>query len=171
MSPPRNLPEKAPPIQQNVTNYTSAPVVIIIVNPPSVAPTPEKEKPQSSASKTRVFLAILASITALGVAYFQYVIGKSPDTPSTPTHSVESHMIAGRVIDEKNNPLARAEITITGRSERCVTEDNGNFTISLNSLPAGRQVRLSISKKGYISSDQSVSPPNENMTIVLSRLR
>lgn len=161
MLPPFDVGERELPIKQDPVNYTINNITIINLQPPS----PRLPAPPPPNNRTQIVLAIIALVSAVLVALIQFKPLEKKENPLPVS-------IAGRVIDEKSNPVSRAEITITGRPERCVSEDNGNFTIDLNPPPADKQVRLLISKAGYDSVDQfALLPPANNLTILMKRRR
>jgi uncharacterized membrane protein len=73
------------------------------------------------------------------------------------------------VIDQRNNlGVAQAAIYVVGRPEQYMTEDNGNFRITLS---AGKStvIRLHVTKSGYRTLDQTVRVPAESLTLPLQR--
>lgn len=81
-------------------------------------------------------------------------------------------VIAGTVVDGKtNDAIGQAILSIAGRTETYVTEDNGNFRIKLHSsLPGDGRVRLHVTKPGYMPYDGAVTPPEEDFIIPLKRM-
>jgi hypothetical protein len=67
--------------------------------------------------------------------------------------------IAGTVVEESTNrAIGQARISIVGRAEASVTEDNGNFRIRLQSdIPKDGLVRLHVVKDGYLPSDETTT--------------
>jgi hypothetical protein len=81
-------------------------------------------------------------------------------------------VIAGTVVDQSSNlGVGQATVSLSGRSETYVTEDNGNFRIEVHSAPSdGQSIRIHVTKNGYHPFDGSVTPPTENFVIPLSKL-
>jgi len=88
-----------------------------------------------------------------------------------PRPTVE-RVIAGTVVDEATNQaVGQAVVSIVGRTETYVTEDNGNFRIELHdALPEDGRVRLHVTKSGYAPYDKTVTPPNESLIVPLKRM-
>ncbi|GEM_PF-3479275 len=68
--------------------------------------------------------------------------------------------IAGTVVDQvTNRGVGQASVTIVGRAETCVTEDNGNFRIKLQGdTPKSGVVRIHVAKRDYIPFDGTTTP-------------
>jgi hypothetical protein len=77
----------------------------------------------------------------------------------SPHDKQTSLTIAGTVVDASTNrAIGQARISIVGRAETSVTEDNGNFRIELHSaLPKDGSVRLHVVKDGYVPSDETTT--------------
>jgi hypothetical protein len=76
--------------------------------------------------------------------------------------TVTTLTIAGTVVEESTNrDIGQARISIVGRPETSVTEDNGNFRIKLTSdVPKDGLVRLHVLKDGYLPSDETTTQTN-----------
>jgi hypothetical protein len=117
---------------------------------------------------TQLIVTIIGSIAAIFVAIIQFQPWKQDSSPEKSNRLPQQ--IAGRVVDQtNNNPIKGAEITVTGRAESAISEDNGNFRISIPNLAQGEIVRISTIKSGYITADRSTSIPAENLIILLKR--
>ncbi len=83
----------------------------------------------------------VALITAGGLIFAAVITGiLNPSwwRSETPSVSKTSLTVAGRVVDERTNlGIGQASISIVGRAETDVTEDNGNFRINLQSRSLG----------------------------------
>jgi len=126
-----------------------------------------KAKPASTIW-LQLAVAVVAALSAVAVAWIQF---RRPSVGGSvaPTQPGERYYIGGRVIDGvRNVPIAHAEISLAGRTEVYVTEDNGNFRIAIDrrTLDSHGAVRLYVSKAGYRLVDMSVSPPVENLIIL-----
>ena len=90
---------------------------------------------------------------------------QGPPVPPKPI----SLVLAGRVIDARTSAgLSHASISLAGRSEGYLTDDNGNFRIRLTAPVSTEGVRLQIKKTGCDPHDQVVRPPVENLMFELS---
>jgi hypothetical protein len=79
-------------------------------------------------------------------------------------------VIAGVVVDQTSNSAIRqATISLSGRTEMYVTDDLGNFRIELRGSALGQSVRMKVSKNGYRTYDEALSPPAENLVIQLQK--
>jgi hypothetical protein len=91
-------------------------------------------------------------------------------TPSAiPPQPDKPLVVAGRVIDsDTGDGVGHARISLSGRSETYVTDDNGNFRIQLGPpIPTGA-VRLLVKKKGCGPLDQVVPRSIDNLVLDLS---
>jgi hypothetical protein len=110
---------------------------------------------------------VLTAIPAAAVviaAWIQY--RPQPKPPVIETNDATA-VIAGTILDENGNGLSGAEITLSGRNESYSSETSGNFRIVLKKKPAEADVRMLVSKKGFITQDRGVTPPVENLIIRL----
>jgi hypothetical protein len=78
--------------------------------------------------------------------------------------------IAGTVVDQSSNrSVGQALISVDGRTETYVTEDNGNFRFDLRGeLPSDGTVRIRVAKTGYLPYDHTTGP-TERLTVVLRK--
>ncbi len=76
-------------------------------------------------------------------------------------------IVAGRVVTEDTNaPVPQAQISVAGRTESYVTEDNGNFSIRLDpGLGADATVRIRVQKRGFEPVDRTISSPATDVII------
>jgi hypothetical protein len=80
-----------------------------------------------------------------------------------------SSIIRGVVIDELNNTIVGARVSIAGNQKTSATTDaNGNFILPAYAS-AGEQVLLRVEKDGYKSASQLHPAGEEPATIVLER--
>jgi|HubBroStandDraft_5_1064220.scaffolds.fasta_scaffold177975_3 hypothetical protein len=125
---------------------------------------------KSYATKTAIIGAAGVVLAAIITAILQPGWWQSnPNLPSKPDLS-SSLVIAGTVVDQKTNQaIGQANLSVVGRSESYVSEDNGNFRIQLHApeLEGGRIIRIHVAKPGYAPYDGTVSPPSENLIIPL----
>jgi Carboxypeptidase regulatory-like domain len=77
-------------------------------------------------------------------------------------------VIAGTVVDSASNrAIPQATVSTSGRTEKYITEDNGNFRLEIRGLSEGERVRIHVTKDGYRPYDEAVSPPSENLIVML----
>lgn len=88
------------------------------------------------------------------------------------TEQFQKPIIAGTVVDGSNNQgIGQATISVVGRSETYVTEDDGNFRFELKGLvPADSTVRIHVLKSGFASYDATTTVPTETLVIQLRRM-
>ena len=110
----------------------------------------------------------LAAATLLGL----FVIGLGLSYYLYPNRAAKSRLaLTGTVVDESSNAaIPGAEISVVGGTETCVSESNGNFRLKLTATaePPG-QVRLRVRKIGYQLLDQSVTPPSDDIILLLKK--
>lgn len=68
--------------------------------------------------------------------------------------------VRGRVVDQQNNPIAKATVVVKGTSTKTATDDNGSFSISAN-----EGERLTIQIMGFRSAEVPVALPLETITL------
>jgi hypothetical protein len=116
-----------------------------------------------------VCITLLACVAAwLVVPEFRRILHLDKPTMEQHNNTVGSSsvagtfVIAGTVVDAStNSTIGQARISIVGRSETSVAEDNGNFRLELYAdLPREGVVRLHVAKDGYLPSDQTTTPTN-----------
>jgi hypothetical protein len=91
---------------------------------------------------------------------------KSP--PPTPHTKPGSNILAGRIVDSSANVgLSHASISLAGRTETNLTDDNGNFRMGL-AAPFPSEVRMQVKKVGCAPLDQVVRPGTEGLTLELN---
>jgi hypothetical protein len=98
--------------------------------------------------------------------------GPSSENGTTGDAVKQPLVVAGRVVDEvSNDPIGQAAVTIAGRPESYITEDNGNFRIELDrSAAISHRVRIQVSKNSYAIWDRSIDVPGENLIVQWRRL-
>jgi hypothetical protein len=90
------------------------------------------------------------------------VLAQSPRTTN-------ASVVAGRVIDSASGAgISHASVSLAGRPESNLTDDNGNFRIRIGApIPAG-ELRLQVKKRGCTLLDQLVQASVENLVLQLS---
>jgi len=82
----------------------------------------------------------------------------------------EGLYVAGTVVDiQTNQPVPQAQITVAGRPESYVSEDNGNFRLDFTPKSSIGHVRIRVAKKGYRTYDASVTPPLNDLIVQLQK--
>jgi hypothetical protein len=117
----------------------------------------------------RIKVALIGAAAIVIAALISTILQPSWWRSSSP--SVESNfVVAGTIVDQSTNrAVGQALISIVGRSETYVTEDNGNFRISLQSvLPRDGIVRIHVSKPGYAPYDGTTTQ-TETLIVPLKR--
>jgi hypothetical protein len=92
-----------------------------------------------------------------------------PMKSTTPPPKLGSNMIAGRVVDSSTSAgVSHASISLAGRTETYLTDDNGNFRIRLSAPFPNEGVRLQVKKGGCAPLDQVVRPAAESLALELN---
>ena len=108
---------------------------------------------------------IIASISA-GAVIIAAIIGAILQPGwwrAESSHETKASLtIGGTVVEASTNrAIGQARISIVGRAETSLTEDNGNFRIELRSdIPKDEIVRLHVVKDGYHPSDETTTQTN-----------
>lgn len=119
---------------------------------------------------TQLIVSAIGAAAAITVAVVQFQPWKQ--NSSTNKSKATQAIIAGRVIDQVTNmPIRGAEVTIAGRPDVYLTEENGNFRIIFKNQLEKETVRMAVIKSGYIPSDRSISLPLEDAIISLKKAR
>lgn len=115
--------------------------------------------------------AVIGAVAVILAAALTAILNPSwwkPDSSAAPRTSLT---IAGRVVDQRTNlGIGQASISIVGRTETDVTEDNGNFRINLQPpVPKNGTVRIHAVKTGYAPSDETTTA-TETLIIQLRQM-
>lgn len=119
-----------------------------------------REKIVTAAVITTAGTIIVAMITTFGPTWWR------------PAQKSSDHfVIAGTVVDNgSNQAVPQAAISVSGRTETYITEDNGNFRFEIRGLSPGERVRIHVTKDGYRPFDEAVTPSAENLVIPLRKM-
>ncbi|MCG7550043.1 TonB-dependent receptor [Pseudoalteromonas sp. Of7M-16] len=79
---------------------------------------------------------------------------------STSAHAGE---LSGKVVDKNNLPVSNASVHLHGKSQTIKTDENGNFTISVDAAS-----ELHVSKNNFIDERLSVNPNSPFVTVTLT---
>jgi hypothetical protein len=82
---------------------------------------------------------------------------------AAPAAPVEAPVVAGTVVDQATN-LGIGQATVTVDGQTSTSEDSGNFRIVLPANAPDR-VRLTVTRSGYLETDQSVAPPTHDLIV------
>ena len=107
-----------------------------------------------------VKVAVIGAAAVVLAAVLTAILNPSWWRSDSPRASRTNLTIAGRVVDQRTNlGIGQASISIVGRAETDVTEDNGNFRVNLQPpLPSDGTVRLHVVKTGYAPRDETTTP-------------
>jgi hypothetical protein len=116
-----------------------------------------------------ITVAIIGAVGVIVAAVISAIL--QPSWWRSEPHPRMDLAIAGTVVEESTNEgVGQASLSIVGRAESYVTEDNGNFRIEVKSaVPMDRVVRLHVVKKGYLPYDGTTTA-TENLVIELARI-
>jgi hypothetical protein len=114
----------------------------------------------TTSAKVAITVALIGLAGVIGAALIQK-FGSS---------SSSDGWIRGRVIDGRtHSPIAYAQITLVGRDETQSADDVGNFGIQVRGLRSDApEVRLTVSKEGYVTANRAVTPPVNDWIIELT---
>jgi len=106
-----------------------------------------------------IVVAIIGAAAVIIAAIVGAILQPSWWRSESPPAAASGLTIAGTVVDESTNrAVGQARISIVGRAETSVSEDNGNFRIRLQShIPKDGVVRLHVVKDGYLPSDETTT--------------
>jgi hypothetical protein len=79
-------------------------------------------------------------------------------------------VLAGTVVDEANQPLGQATITLADGSSH-LSEDNGNYRLDLTGkAKKSERITIRVTKSGYSPVDATVEVPTEGYIVQMGRL-
>lgn len=112
----------------------------------------------------KLFLVVAVFIAALLASLFL--------THSSRTTVAQHWVVAGTVEDDTTREgIGQAIVSLEGITTPYMTEDNGNFRIALNgTLRNAERLRIHVRKAGYKDYDVTLTPPQDNLTVLLQRL-
>ena len=116
----------------------------------------------------QILLAIIALVSALGVAYLTNR-NKIPETEKAYPASTNTVHFSGIVFDTLNNPIKDAKIQIIGKGN-FLTDDNGSFNedIILDSKE-NYQIRINVTHPDFKPDDELVFLPINNKIIIMHK--
>jgi hypothetical protein len=118
---------------------------------------------KSLGTRSRVIVGLVIFVIAFIVSLFL-------------THSrsaVAQHwVVAGTVEDDTTREgIGQANVMLEGLAAPYATEDNGNFRIELKgALRNSERVRIRVTKAGYKDYEVTLTPPKDNLTVLLQKL-
>jgi hypothetical protein len=119
-------------------------------------------------------LAVLAwSIAVVGIFCWVWsttiLHPQQPAATASPAPAAELPVVAGTVVDQATNlGIGQATVAIDGQGLTSISDDSGNFRIVLSEARID-QVRLSVTKGGYVKVDRSVVPPSHDLILQMRR--
>jgi hypothetical protein len=129
----------------------------------------------SRADKIGAWVLLLTALSAVAVwlvvPEFRKWVHLDMHTPTTETNSQQERFyISGTVVDTENRAVPQALVSVSGRTESYVTEDNGNFRLEFSAKRAEiGDLRIRVTKDGFKVYDASVIPPVEDLIIQLRK--
>lgn len=80
-----------------------------------------------------------------------------------------SLIVSGTVVDSpSNDPIKLAQISLVGRSESAVSDDNGNFLLKLVGPGKGQvDLELRVTSDGYQAYDSHITAPSQPLLVPL----
>jgi Carboxypeptidase regulatory-like domain len=116
-------------------------------------------------------VALIGAAALIAAAIVGAILQPSWWRSDSSTAPRTSLTVAGRVVDFRTNlGIGQASVSIVGRSETDVTEDNGNFRINLQPpAPKDGTVRVHVVKTGYAPGDETTTP-TETLIVQLRQM-
>jgi hypothetical protein len=119
---------------------------------------------------TRNIIVALIGAAALVIAAAipSWLSGNKKETPTT-LPNVQFYKISGTVLDARTNDgVYNARISILGNTAFTHSDNNGFFTMEV-SLEKPQVVNIRVSKDGFKQYEQAVTPPIENLPVMLRK--
>lgn len=118
-------------------------------------------------ARLAIWLLILAGTTGFVVANVNASHGMS-DSPTVPA-TTDTLTVTGTTVDAiSNDSIKQAQITLVGRPESAVSDDNGNFRLELRTHgEAQADLRLRVTKVGYEPYDSQITAPANGFVVPL----
>jgi hypothetical protein len=116
-------------------------------------------------NRTQIVLGLISAIAAVAVALIQFGTRSGHDTPEVAAPVVVSGVVVSRVT---NAGVARALISVVGRTESATTEESGAFRLVVHESTSVDALRLRISAPGFQVLDQSVRAPVGDLVLMLT---
>jgi hypothetical protein len=121
----------------------------------------------------RARLAIWLLILLGTTGFFVATVNASHSMSDSPTVSATTNTLAvtGTTVDAiSNDSIKQAQITLVGRPESAVSDDNGNFRLELRTHgEAQADLRLRVTKVGYEPYDSQITAPANGFVVPLRR--
>lgn len=119
----------------------------------------------------RARLAIWLVISFGTTGFFVATLNTSPGMSHSPTVRPTANMltVTGTTVDAiSNDAIKQAQITLVGRHESSVSDDNGNFRLELRTRgEAQTDLELRVTKAGYESYDSQITAPADGYVVPL----
>ena len=119
-------------------------------------------------AKDRPWPLWLRGLLTAAVFFVAFLVASFIQRKTTAQHWV----IAGTVEDEATREgVGQADVFLEGINSRSTTEDNGNFRIELKGkMRNGEPLRIKVTKVGYRASEETVTPPQDSIIVLLPKL-
>jgi hypothetical protein len=119
---------------------------------------------KKNSNRIKIILALIPVIGAIAVALISHPWRKDVQPPKE-TNKMQ-YFLSGAIVDaSSNNSIPQAEITIVGRNEQYVSENNGNFRLPFKDSIG--HVRIRVTRKDYLPYDKSYDLPSSDIIIQL----
>jgi hypothetical protein len=123
-------------------------------------------KKSSGLSKSSaIIIAVITTVGTIIVAAIQFGVFKREPTPNA---IIASKALTGTIVDERTGQsISNAAISVVGSNLNYVSEINGNFKIEIKDT-AVNELRVFVSKTGYVSFSKSYDLPSTGVVIALT---
>jgi hypothetical protein len=110
------------------------------------------------------------ALLSAGIFFLAFFV--STFVPTGPDETIRHWAVAGTVEDEATREgIRQADVLLEGFNSPYKTEDNGNFRIALKGkMRNSEPVRIRVSKAGYKPYDVTLTPPKDNLIVLLEKL-
>ena len=116
-----------------------------------------------------ITVAIISAIAIIVAAAVPFWLSNDKKESATTSTKKQSFSISGTVLDSRNNEsVYNARISILGNTSFTHSDNNGFFTMEVF-LEKPQVVFLRVNKDGFKQYEQGVTPPIENLPVMLRK--
>jgi hypothetical protein len=123
--------------------------------------------------RTGIFIMLFVGVVLYGWAIVGHLPIAAGPPPKQNAVASPSPVIGGVIVDRVTNAAVKqAEITIVGSTDRAISDDDGNFTLTIGNRAYNdtSPVTVRIVREGYNVRDWQVVPPSQHLDIPLERV-
>ena len=123
--------------------------------------------------RAAIFSMLFLGAALYGWAIVRHFSSSAEPLPRQNTFSSPPPVLGGVIVDRVTNAAVKqAEVTIVGSTDRAISDDDGNFTLTISGRTANdtSPVTVRIVHDGYNVRDWQVVPPSQHLDIPLERV-